>query len=194
MITNKEERIKFIKKIIFWSVVTGGVIALFLPLVSTGSVNVLAAIDCSLDGGEADCMAQCINDIPCANNCMNTNCPTSNPPTNITITPIDPCSIGPCFNNISLTTQGLQGNWTLIFGFVNNAILLGVALAFGALVVGGGQIMIGKEKEGRSTVWYASIALAILISVYIGVGIVVNLVSFINNILFSNSGGPSPTP
>lgn len=132
----------------------GGVIALFIPLVVTSSLPVLAQ-----NTG---------NDIIIL---------TSIDPCNMGGTR------GPCLKNLGQNSQDFQGLASAVFGVLNSFIVFGSALSVAVMFFGAGMILFGKDKEGRLAVRYAAVALGLLIATYIVFSLILGLGRLVRNIV-----------
>ncbi len=197
---NRMERTKFVKKIIFWSVVLGGIVALFIPLLGAGSVQVYAQCNTNSDstckdrspgascvvvgGGSGTCSGS--DGGPCV-------CQPNEDGGGGIDDIIDPCSLGPCLANIDEADEGVEGLANIVFGFINFFIFVGAAIAVIMIAYGGFQWITGWSllgsngekggKAGLKTIYYAVLALAALGLVYVIIQIVIGTANILRGTL-----------
>lgn len=187
-----KERAKFIKKIIFWSVLAGGLIALFIPLLGAGNIDVLAQCSGgSFDACEANCggNSACINQ--CSIGCRDNNSGSTAPES------IDVCSIGPCIQGIEGVEGegGIAGVANIVTNVLNVFIYMGFAVGVAALVYGGYQWSVlsvtgdsQASAKGSKTVYYAIVALAALGGVYLILSLTATLINALNGAVGDGGG------
>ncbi len=172
------ERQKFIKQIIFWSVVAGGIIALFIPVLSTGSIPVMAE-DC-MSRMEIPCLNRCGNDTDCIYNCMIEACPqgstTPIPGANPGVA-LNPCAVGPCIGGTGNNT-GVSGLINTIFGLINTAVYVGTAVAVLMMAITGAQWAIQGDANAKKNFRNIVLGTAALVGVYLIIALVDSAVRF----------------
>ncbi|GEM_PF-1445225 len=177
---NKEERKKNIKRIILWSIILGAVIALFIPILSVGSVQVIIHKEKLLHTSNFFFLIA-----PILLKDVNGNIPT-----------LDPCDFGPCLEGIE-GTGNVKDASNLIFSFVDYAIYIAFGIGVLMLIYSGWQWAAGSsilDKDGKVTSAQAKetfkntvIALIIMGLIYLIFRIVLDVSLIVQRLLIGGS-------
>ncbi len=135
--SNEEERKKIIKRIILWSVILGAIVALFIPILSVGSIQVSIYQEKLLHTLSFFALIS----------------PILLRDANINIPILNPCDFGPCLEGIE-GTNNVEGTSNFVLSFVNYAIYIAFGIGVLMLIYSGWQWATGAsifDKDGKVT-------------------------------------------